>query len=96
MLTEFPGVLLWMVPGAIVWLAGLILIFRAVVHRGERSPRGFRVHLIGMAMMMLGLAVGGVSAAVVHGSWVLVPVIASIFLPIALFFAVLSTQDGSA
>ena len=49
-----------------------------------------------MALMMLGLAVGGASAAVVHGYWVLVPVIASAFLPIAVFFAALVTQDGAA
>jgi hypothetical protein len=96
MLTEFPGLLLWMVPGAIVWLAGWTLIFRAALNREERSPTGLRVHLIGMALMTLGLAVGGAFAAVVHGYWVLVPVIASAFGPIAIFFGVLATKDGSA
>ena len=72
------------------------MMFRAALHREELSPRGIRVHLIGMALMMLGLAVGGVSIAVVQGYWVVGAVIVSMFVPIAVFFAALATKDGSA
>jgi hypothetical protein len=69
MLTEFPGLLLWGIPGLLVWLLGQAFVFRAALARHERSPRGVRLTLVGVGLFTLGLTVGGALAALARGLW---------------------------
>ena len=64
--TEFPGLLLWGVPSLIVWLAGPLVVFRAVIARRERSPRGLRLTMTAFGLFTLGVSVGLVVAAAVR------------------------------
>jgi O-antigen/teichoic acid export membrane protein len=74
--TEFPGLLLWGVPGLLVWLVGQVFVFRAALTRHERSLRGLRLTTVGFGLFMLGLTVGVSIAAVARGVWFVAVVLA--------------------
>ena len=73
--TEFPGLLLWGVPGIIVWLAGQVLVYRAFIARRERSLSGLRLTMVGMGLSFLGPSVAVVVAAAVRDEWLVAGVV---------------------
>ena len=94
--TEFPGLLLWGVPGIIVWLAGQVLVYRAFIARRERSLSGLRLTMVGMGLSVLGPTVPGVVAAPVRAECLVAPVVALVPAPGAPFdAAVHQLLDGA-
>lgn len=77
--TDFAAVLVWCIPGALVWLAGLVLIFRAFRNGRRASLRGARLTMSGLGFFGLGGLVGIEIAALERHGW-----------PVALLIAVIT------
>ena len=88
MLTEFPGLLLWGVPGVIVWLLSFGPILRAAHNGGRPSPCGLRLNLVGMGLIVLGWDLGLVLAALARSEWgvALLFIAAAAWLPVLLLW----------
>ena len=86
MLMEFPVLLLWGIPGLVVWLVGQLFVFRAAVARHERSPWGLRLTTVGIGLFMLGLTAGLALAAVGRGVWPVAVVVVLVTGSISAFF----------
>ena len=67
--TDFPDLLLWGLPGIIVWLAGQVLIIRAARDHGRKSPAGLRLTMAGYGLTVLGWLIGVEIAALVRSEW---------------------------
>ncbi len=65
---ELPGVLVWGVPGLVVWIVGQGLVFRAAIGQ-RRSPLGLRLSRIGFALLTLGVMVGLATLLFARGQW---------------------------
>lgn len=69
--TTLPGLLLWGVPGIIVWLVGQVLIVNAFRDGHRKSPRGLRLTMAGIGLTFLGWLIGLEVAVLGQGNVVL-------------------------
>ena len=86
MLAEFPGLLLWGVPGLIVWAGGQLMVLVAAWRHHKRSPNGLRLTMTGLGLLIAGWAVGLALAAVAHGVWLVVAVALILGWPALMLF----------
>jgi len=84
--TDFPGLLLWGVPGVIVWLAGQVLIFRAMRDGGRTSPLGLRLTMAGFGLSLLGWLIGLELAALDRSEWAVGAVMLVVLGPMSVLF----------
>jgi len=76
---DFGTILLWGVPGLIVWAIGQSLVLAAAVRGRRKSPLGLRLALAGIGLALLGWFVAVVVAALGAGLWPVALVVLILF-----------------
>ena len=86
--TDFPGLLLWGIPGVVVWFVGQVLIVRAARDGGRKSPRGLRLTLAGFGLIFLGWVMAVEIAALDRRGWAVgaAILVATGWLPLLFFW----------